>query len=51
MIVNVVSVPQLTETAPEGLIDPPAPAIAVIVYGIGEKDASIVWFACTSVNV
>lgn len=39
MIVNVWSLPSATATAPEGAIDPPAPAEAVIVWLTGSPTA------------
>ena len=51
MIVKVWSLPAFTRTAPLGEIDPPEPAVAVIVKALTEKVAPIVWFAWTLVKV
>ena len=45
------SEPQLTVATPFGLIVPPAPADAVIVYVFSVNDAAIVWLACAFKNV
>ena len=50
-IVNAWSAPQFTLTLPLGLIEPPAPAEAVIVYVLSANDAAIVWLPVTFVNV
>src|SRR5882672_11907026 len=51
VIVNAWFAPQPTATLPVGLMAPPAPAEAAIVYEIRLKLAVIVWFAPTFVNV
>ena len=52
MIVNAWLAPHATDADGVGLIEPPVPALDVIVYGpFSVKLAAIVWFACTFVNV
>ena len=41
-MVKVRSAPPVTDTAPEGEIEPPAPAVAVMVYVLTAKVAAIV---------
>jgi hypothetical protein len=43
--------PPLTATAPEGDMEPPVPADALIVKVLRAKLATIVWFAVTLENV
>jgi hypothetical protein len=51
-MVNALSIPQSAATAPPGLIEPPVPALAVIVNGgFGAKLAAMVWAPITVVNV
>ena len=51
VIVKVWFDPPLTATAPEGDMEPPVPADALIVYVFTAKLADIVWFAVTLLNV
>ena len=52
VIVKVMLPPHGTLRGPLGAIEPPGPAVAVTVEGpTTENEASIVWSACTSVNV
>src|SRR5437764_1165817 len=46
-MVNVALLPQSTDTLPGGVIVPPAPAEAAIVYEIRLNEAAIVWSAVT----
>ncbi len=55
---NILVAPELTETEPEGLMEPPVPADAVRVYvftevpeEVAEKVADIVWLAVTLLKV
>src|SRR5689334_9791977 len=43
--------PKFTMTAPEGLMEPFGPAVAVIVYRLIAKTARIVWFVVTLLKV
>ena len=43
--------PYVTMTVPDGVMVPPVPAVAVIVYVLIANVATIVWLVCTFVNV
>ena len=50
-IANVTLSPQLADTLPLGVMEPPLPAEATIVYGSPWKLAAIVWSVVTPVKV
>ena len=50
-MVKTLFVPQLTDTAPDGLIEPPVLALAVIVFESSAKLAAMVWLAVTLLRV
>ena len=50
-MVNAWSLPQLTVVAPDGEIEPLAPAEAVMISGLATKLALMVWLAPTVLKV